>query len=244
MAQPPAGQVGRWRITKKIGKGSFATVWRGKLASEHATAQESGSNSGGSVQCENPSDVAIKDIDTSHLTQKLRQNLDTECALMQQMDHGNICRCLEVLRQPPAIYLVLEYCNYADLQLFMQRRKEPLQEGHMNSFLRQLAAGMRHLRKHGIVHRDLKPANLLLHHTEKPLDRTAAAAMTMDQEVAALVLKIADFGFAKFAPSTSLAETMCGSPLYMAPVRRRKWLIFMPHRKRWEECFHSQTPLW
>jgi serine/threonine-protein kinase ULK/ATG1 len=31
------------------------------------------------------------------------------------------------------------------------------------------------------------------------------------------VLKIADFGFARSLDSTSLAETLCGSPLYMAP---------------------------
>lgn len=31
------------------------------------------------------------------------------------------------------------------------------------------------------------------------------------------MLKIADFGFARSLPATSLAETLCGSPLYMAP---------------------------
>ncbi|CAG8484250.1 5338_t:CDS:2 [Acaulospora colombiana] len=31
------------------------------------------------------------------------------------------------------------------------------------------------------------------------------------------ILKIADFGFARSLPSTNLAETLCGSPLYMAP---------------------------
>src|SRR5947199_330066 len=31
------------------------------------------------------------------------------------------------------------------------------------------------------------------------------------------ILKIADFGFARSLPSHSLAETLCGSPLYMAP---------------------------
>jgi serine/threonine protein kinase len=30
-------------------------------------------------------------------------------------------------------------------------------------------------------------------------------------------LKIADFGFARHLHTTSLAETLCGSPLYMAP---------------------------
>ncbi|KAI6858933.1 hypothetical protein KC334_g21753, partial [Hortaea werneckii] len=31
------------------------------------------------------------------------------------------------------------------------------------------------------------------------------------------MLKIADFGFARHLPSTAMAETLCGSPLYMAP---------------------------
>jgi serine/threonine-protein kinase ULK2 len=30
-------------------------------------------------------------------------------------------------------------------------------------------------------------------------------------------LKIADFGFARHLQTASLAETLCGSPLYMAP---------------------------
>ena len=31
------------------------------------------------------------------------------------------------------------------------------------------------------------------------------------------VLKVADFGFARFLPQAMMAETLCGSPLYMAP---------------------------
>jgi serine/threonine protein kinase len=31
------------------------------------------------------------------------------------------------------------------------------------------------------------------------------------------MLKIADFGFARHLTGVDLAETMCGSPLYMAP---------------------------
>jgi serine/threonine-protein kinase ULK/ATG1 len=31
------------------------------------------------------------------------------------------------------------------------------------------------------------------------------------------VLKVADFGFARFLPNASLADTLCGSPLYMGP---------------------------
>lgn len=50
------------------------------------------------------------------------------------------------------------------------------------------------------VQRDLKPQNLLLSDSSStPL------------------LKIADFGFARSLAPQGLAETLCGSPLYMAP---------------------------
>jgi serine/threonine-protein kinase ULK/ATG1 len=50
------------------------------------------------------------------------------------------------------------------------------------------------------VQRDLKPQNLLLS------DKSSDA-----------VLKIADFGFARDLQPQRLADTLCGSPLYMAP---------------------------
>lgn len=59
-----------------------------------------------------------------------------------------------------------------------------------------------------MLHRDLKPQNLLL--TDN-----------------ATVLKIADFGFARYMPSESLQATVCGTPLYMAPevLRNEKYDI-------------------
>jgi hypothetical protein len=69
--------------------------------------------------------------------------------------------------------------------------------------VRHLAAGLRVLRRLSIVHRDLKPSNLLLcggKGGELP------------------TLKVADFGFARaLATEAALADTLCGSPLYMSP---------------------------
>ena len=48
-----------------------------------------------------------------------------------------------------------------------------------------------------IVHRDLKPQNILINNDK--------------------IIKLADFGFAKEFKDTLLTETICGSPLYMAP---------------------------
>lgn len=55
------------------------------------------------------------------------------------------------------------------------------------------------MRFHNISHRDLKPQNLLLHNDNS----------------GKLVLKIADFGYAKVFEQQDLSNTHCGSPLYM-----------------------------
>lgn len=52
-----------------------------------------------------------------------------------------------------------------------------------------------------IVHRDLKPHNLLL-----------SGSPDSPQ------IKVADFGFARAILPTDMAETLCGSPLYMVSL--------------------------
>jgi serine/threonine-protein kinase ULK2 len=96
---------------------------------------------------------------------------------------------------------VLEYCRGGDLQKFIKdqpggRLAEPV----ARHFMRHLASGLKFLNDRNLVHRDIKPQNLLL--TEKS---------------PRAVLKIADFGFARHLEGTSMADTLCGSPLYMAP---------------------------
>lgn len=64
---------------------------------------------------------------------------------------------------------------------------------------------MKALFNKGIVHRDLKPQNILLaHNYGKTLPSPSK-----------IVLKIADFGFARFLQDGNMAATLCGSPMYM-----------------------------
>lgn len=67
---------------------------------------------------------------------------------------------------------------------------------------------MKALFNKGIVHRDLKPQNILLAHN---FGKTLPAPSK-------IVLKIADFGFARFLQDGNMAATLCGSPMYMVSI--------------------------
>lgn len=139
----------------------------------------------------------------------------------------------------------MEYCELGDLSLFIKKRdklithpathdmarKYPsapnsgLHEVVIRHFLKQLTSALEFLRSKNYVHRDVKPQNLLLLPSAPFRDQRAFPIMEASQDslipvsgLASLpMLKLADFGFARVLPSTSLADTLCGSPLYMAP---------------------------
>ena len=103
-----------------------------------------------------------------------------------------------------------------------------LNEVIVRHFLQQLASALQFLREKSLVHRDIKPQNLLINPTAQYLtqrdpenSRYGLSDKTAITPVAGLpnlpMLKLADFGFARVLPKTALAETLCGSPLYMAP---------------------------
>ena len=72
------------------------------------------------------------------------------------------------------------------------------------------ARALKFLRQRNLIHRDIKPQNLLL--TPAPPTELARG-----HPLGVPLLKVADFGFARSLPNAMMAETLCGSPLYMAP---------------------------
>jgi serine/threonine-protein kinase ULK/ATG1 len=106
------------------------------------------------------------------------------------------------MSSPKTIYLVLELCPGGDLAKMIRTRKR-LEEPVAQSFLRQLSDGLHFLSQKNVIHRDLKPANVLL---------------SEDSDYS--TLKLADFGFAKHLTEAAMAQTPCGTPLYMVCVVR------------------------
>ncbi|KAK4268958.1 hypothetical protein QN277_022179 [Acacia crassicarpa] len=144
-------------------------------------------------------EVAVKEIDKKQLSPKVSENLLKEIHILRTINHPNIIRLFEAIQTNDRIYLILEYCNGGDLATYIHRRSK-VSESVARHFMKHLAAGLMVLHEKHLIHRDLKPQNLLLSSTGGvPL------------------LKIGDFGFARSLTPQGLADTLCGSPLYMAP---------------------------
>ncbi|KAM7263675.1 hypothetical protein ACFE04_001358 [Oxalis oulophora] len=144
-------------------------------------------------------EVAIKEINMSRLNRKLQDSLMSEIFILKRINHPNIIRLHDIIEVPGKIHIVLDYCKGGDLSMYIQRHGK-VSEPIAKYFMQQLATGLKILRDNNVIHRDLKPQNLLLSSNDSNP-----------------ILKIADFGFARSLQPRGLAETLCGSPLYMAP---------------------------
>lgn len=181
------------------------------------------------------------------LNKKLKENLYSEIHILKDLHHPHIVALIDCQETSAHIHLIMELCELGDMSYFIKKRdtlsrhdttadivrKYPnpaaggLNEVVVRHFLKQLASALEFLRQRNFIHRDVKPQNLLL--DPSPLFYAKAKPEAVpyaahDKSLTPMVgveslptLKLADFGFARSLPSTSLAETLCGSPLYMAP---------------------------
>ncbi|KAI8620655.1 hypothetical protein BC830DRAFT_1225209 [Chytriomyces sp. MP71] len=220
------GIVGGIRIGDEIGRGSFATVFVGFDAA------------GGKV--------AVKSVARNKLNRKLAENLESEIRILKDISHPNIVALVEIVKTETHIHLVMEFCRLGDLSAYIKRKgnvlphgvsplthtqQQPsnalaspwggINEAIVRHFLAMLASALETLRSLSLIHRDLKPQNLLLDPPPPGSPDVILQSPYMNAPplvVPALpVLKLADFGFARALPQQSLASTLCGSPLYMAP---------------------------
>ncbi|VTS00840.1 protein kinase domain-containing protein [Tuwongella immobilis] len=134
-----------------------------------------------------------------------------------RLTHPNIVTAHDAEQAGDLHFLVMEYVEGIDLARFVQRRG-PLTAPQALNLIRQAAMGLQHAHERGMVHRDIKPQNLMV--TRKG------------------VLKILDFGLARFASeqlapqgmpnvpeamrgSITAASMVLGTPDYLAPEQAR-----------------------
>lgn len=157
---------------------------------------------------------AIKRIQLDKIKKSVISKFLLELNISSSLNHNNIIKCHETLKTENNWYIVTEYCDGGTLIDYLKDRKilqtidYEKREQDIKQIMVQLKDGLKYLTGKKIYHRDLKPQNILF-----------------KNEGGNIVLKIADFGFARYFSNDSLtadgyynmATTFCGSPLYMAP---------------------------
>jgi serine/threonine-protein kinase ULK2 len=225
--------VAGYALQQKLGSGSFAVVYKGIRLPQQQQLHQQQQQTDADINSEMDDDVpppivAIKAIarTSEKLTKKVLLNLEMEINILRTYRHRNIVCMHDVQKTERHFYLLLEYCGGGDVQhLIRSRRTGRLTEGLTRRLMRDLSSGLKFLWGQELIHRDIKPQNLLLTgplpcdevHDPEKTEQLEQERLQANYPSASFCLKIADFGFARHLQSASLAETLCGSPLYMAP---------------------------
>lgn len=142
-------RLGRYRITQRIGAGSFATVHKGH-----------------DDELDVP--VAIKILNHKWVNHAdVEGRFLTEARLLRRIRDEHIVRVYDIGRTAEgAPYFVMDY---ADGGSFDRLRKQLLPPERALRLCAEAARALDVLHRHNVIHRDVTPGNILLHHSSSGL---------------------------------------------------------------------------
>ncbi|XP_078154806.1 serine/threonine-protein kinase STY46-like [Carex rostrata] len=142
-------------------------------------------------------EVAIKILRSEHLNENLWGEFIQEVNILRDLQHENIVRFIGACTKPPQYSIVTEFMSGGNLYDYLHKQKNVLELPKLLKFALDVCRGMEYLHQNSIIHRDLKTANLLV-----------------DKEH---VVKVADFGVARFQNQGGVMTAETGTYRWMAP---------------------------
>ncbi|KAL5702869.1 cyclin-dependent kinase [Ranunculus cassubicifolius] len=165
----------RYKIMKELGDGTCGCVYK-------------------ALNLETNEIVAIKKMRRKFYYWDECVNL-REVKSLCKLNHPNIVKLKEVVRENNELFFIFEYMEY-NLYQIIKDRQTPLSEADIRSLMSQVLQGLSYMHRNGYFHRDLKPENLLV---------------TND------TIKIADFGLARETSSKPPYTDYVSTRWYRAP---------------------------
>ncbi|XP_019053787.1 PREDICTED: serine/threonine-protein kinase STY46-like [Nelumbo nucifera] len=142
-------------------------------------------------------DVAVKVLRSGHLNETLEIEFDQEVRILREVQHRNVVRFIGACTKRPELCIVTEFMPGGSLYDFLHKHHNVLELSQLLKFAVDVCKGMEYLHHKNIIHRDLKTANLLMD-TNK-------------------VVKVADFGVARFQNQEGVMTAETGTYRWMAP---------------------------
>uniref|UniRef100_A0A3Q0QYI7 non-specific serine/threonine protein kinase n=1 Tax=Amphilophus citrinellus TaxID=61819 RepID=A0A3Q0QYI7_AMPCI len=169
--------MNRYTTLKQLGDGTYGSVLMGR------------NNESGEL-------VAIKRMKRKFYSWEECMNL-REVKSLKKLNHANVVKLKEVIRENDHLYFVFEYMKENLYQLMKDRENKMFSENEIRNILFQVLSGLAFVHKHGFFHRDMKPENLLCMGPE--------------------LVKIADFGLAREIRSKPPYTDYVSTRWYRAP---------------------------
>uniref|UniRef100_A0A915Q5I5 non-specific serine/threonine protein kinase n=1 Tax=Setaria digitata TaxID=48799 RepID=A0A915Q5I5_9BILA len=166
----------RYLMTRRLGDGTFGEVL---LAKKLDTGDK----------------VAIKRMKRKFYSWNEAMAL-REVKSLKKMNHPNIIKLREVIREHDNLYFVFEYMQ-ENLYELMKDRDRYFPEHIIRNIIYQVLQGLAYMHKNGFFHRDMKPENIMCNGTE--------------------LVKIADFGLAREIRSRPPFTDYVSTRWYRAP---------------------------
>ena len=196
--------LGRYRVERLLGAGTFATVHLGWDEALDVA-------------------VAIKILGENWaFDPETRGRFISEAQLLRRVDGTRVVRVHDIGQAPSGQpYFVMDYCDRGTLE---ERLAGAAGTGAVvtaedaREVVRLLAAGMAEVHRLGVAHRDLKPSNLLLtstHRQGEPDPARPYSVVAADER-----LLISDLGLARDLMGPTRLTAVVGTPGYMAPEQR------------------------
>ncbi|XP_059630517.1 serine/threonine-protein kinase STY46-like isoform X2 [Cornus florida] len=142
-------------------------------------------------------DVAIKVLRSDHLNDALEVEFAQEVAILKEVQHRNVVRFIGACSKSPHMCIVTEYMPGGSLYEYLHKNHIILNLPQLLNFAIDVCKGMEYLHQNNIIHRDLKTANLLMDNHN--------------------VVKVADFGVARFQNRGGVMTAETGTYRWMAP---------------------------
>ncbi|XP_029554744.1 serine/threonine-protein kinase ICK [Salmo trutta] len=168
--------MNRYTTLRQLGDGTYGSVILGR-------SLESGEL------------VAIKKMKRKFYSWEECMNL-REVISLKKLNHANVVKLKEVIRENDHLYFVFEYMK-ENLYQLMKDRSRLFPESAVRNIMFQILQGLAFIHKHGFFHRDMKPENLLCMGPE--------------------LVKIADFGLAREIRSRPPYTDYVSTRWYRAP---------------------------
>ncbi|XP_068658635.1 serine/threonine-protein kinase STY46-like isoform X1 [Aristolochia californica] len=142
-------------------------------------------------------DVAVKILRSEHLNEALEVEFAQELMILREVRHKNIVQFIGACTKLPELCIVTEFMPGGSLYDFLHKNHNVLELSLLLRFAVDICKGMEYLHRNDIIHRDLKTANLLMDTNN--------------------VVKVADFGVARFQNQGGVMTAETGTYRWMAP---------------------------